>query len=90
MVDRFSCPKYVIKESNLPEIDVFVQTHTEQFTGWNQLVMTPSVRQFNENTPIPKHWDVLDRNLPMHIYNSTGVIQHQTPLEMWPSCGNRY
>ncbi len=90
MVDRFHCPKYTIKESNLPEVDVFVQTHSHQFTCWDQLVMTPQVRIFNENTPAfkSKYWNVLDRNLPMHVYNSTGVIHYQTPLEMWPTCGS--
>lgn len=86
-MDRFHCPKYTIKESNLPDVDVFVQTHTQQFTGWDQLVMDPPVRHFYKETPIPGNWDVLDRKLPMHTYNVTGVIQYQAPLETWPKCG---
>lgn len=90
MVDRFSCPKYTIKESNLPEIDVLIKTQPEQFTGWNQLVMTPPNHHLNQHNPL-KHWNLLDRKLPVNVHNSIGVIHYQTPLELWPSnCGSRY
>lgn len=90
MVDRYHCPKYLIKESNLPDIDVFYQLHPHEYSNWNRLDVRPSTQNYTVGLPTEfSTWNILDRVLPMHLYNGTGVIQHQAPVGWWPkNCGN--
>ncbi len=86
MVSRSDNPKYpIIKECNLPDVDIFVQPHPQEYTNWNRLDMRPSQQDYIQGIPWNfSTWNSLDTVLPMHNYNVSGVIQYQEPLSRWP------